>query len=326
MGTYLLSAAVAVVVFIVFLLMLPRRMSNEANRRKKEMLTQISQQAGQNALQQMVDVSLLKEEAIALPSSGVYGILSKLPGVASTFNLMLKAGLEHKSGAFLLGCAVVFIVLFSLFHSMQLGFMGFLLAFAVTFFVSRRYLRHRINKRSQQFLNLFPDAIDMIVRSVRSGHPLNTALRMIAENMEPPLSDEFKQVIDEVSYGRTLPEALMRMSKRVEEQDLNFFVVVLSVQQETGGSLAEVLANLSSVIRKRKQLRLKIHALTSEGRATSYILGGLPILEFCLLYWVSPGYLDPLFSSITGNIILGIAASLIVIAMWIVKMMINIDI
>jgi len=129
-----------------------------------------------------------------------------------------------------------------------------------------------------------------------------------------------------VSYGRTLPEALLRMSRRIDEQDLHFFVVVLSVQQETGGSLAEVLANLSSVIRKRKQLRQKIHALTSEGRTTSYILGGLPVMEFCILYWVSPGYLDPLFATLTGNIILGIAIGLIVSAMWVVRAMINIDI
>ena len=77
------------------------------------------------------------------------------------------------------------------------------------------YLRHKISKRRKQFLDLFPDAVDLIVRSVRSGHPINTAMRMITENMESPIRDEFKQVVDEVSYGRTLPEALRRMSERL---------------------------------------------------------------------------------------------------------------
>ena len=166
----------------------------------------------------------------------------------------------------------------------------------------------------------------MIVRSVRSGHPLNSAMRMIAENMDNPVKEEFKQVVDEVSYGRSLPEALNRLAQRIDEPDLNFFVVVLSVQQETGGSLAEVLSNLSSIIRKRRQLRLKIRALTSEGRATSYVLGGLPVVEFIALYFVTPAYLDPLFDTIQGNVILGVAAGLILIAMWIVRAMVNIDI
>ena len=104
---------------------------------------------------------------------------------------------------------------------------------------------------------MFPDVLDMIVRSVKSGFPLNTAIKLIAENMEPPVSTEFQQVSDEVALGRPLNHSLARLAERIPEQDIKFFVVVLNVQQETGGNLAEVIGNLSGIIRKRKHLRMK---------------------------------------------------------------------
>jgi tight adherence protein B len=323
MANILIPSVIAVVVFIVFLLLVPGRISNDAERRKRAVLGQASQDALQSNLERgSSDVSLLKD----LPP-GV-GIFSRFPGVQSTVDLLLKAGLWQKRSTFLLSSMLLFLVLcLSLRQLHPFGIpLGLPLAFVLSYWLPRWYLRRRIRKRNEQFLNLFPDTVDMIVRSVRSGHPLNTAMRMIAENMESPVKEEFRQVVDEVSYGRTLSEALSRMALRIDEQDLNFFVVVLSVQQETGSSLAEVLTNLSSIIRKRRQLRLKIRALTSEGRATSYVLGGLPVVEFIGLYLVTPAYLEPLFNTFQGNVMLGIAVGLIALAIWIVRAMVNIDI
>lgn len=324
MENILIPAAVAVIVFIVILLLMPERISSDAERRKRSVLGRASQDARGILDIQTADaapISLLKE----LPP-GV-GIFSRFPGVQSTVDLLLKAGLWQKRSTFLLSTMLVFVVvcilLKRLFH---LQTSALFIALLAAWWLPRKYLRRRIAKRNEQFLNLFPDTVDMIVRSVRSGHPLNTAMRMIAENMENPVREEFKQVIDEVSYGRTLPEALARLAARIDEQDLNFFVVVLSVQQETGGSLAEVLTNLSTIIRKRRQLRLRIRALTSEGRATSYVLGALPLVELAALHFVTPAYLDPMFDTTQGNIFLGIAMALIVGALWIVRVMCNIDI
>lgn len=320
MESKLIAAAVAVIVFVVFLLLMPERLSrSEADRRKRAVLGQASQDSLRNAvLQNDAPISLLKE----LPPG--LGLFSRFPGVQSTVDLLLKAGLWNKRSTFLLATMLVFLV--ACFALKKFGGLGIVIALGLAFLLPRKYLKRRIAKRNEQFLNLFPDTVDMIVRSVRSGHPLNTAMRMISENMENPVKEEFKQVIDEVSYGRSLPEALLRLSQRIDEPDLNFFVVVLSVQQETGGSLAEVLTNLSTIIRKRRQLRLKIRAMTSEGRATSYVLGGLPVVEFCALYYMTPAYLDPLFDTVQGNIFLGISVGLILSAMWIVRQMCNIDI
>jgi tight adherence protein B len=275
------------------------------------------------------NASIFKNEAQALPTTGITGALCSLPGVRSTHELLLKSGLGSSIGSFMMTAYIVFLVMIVGCYAIGIRaplllFFGPLLG---AFFLVRKHLKGRIRKRNEKFILLFPDAVDMIVRSVRSGHPLNTALRMISENMENPVREEFKQVVDEISYGRTLPEALQRLAQRVGEQDIHFFVVVLSVQQETGGSLAEVLTNLSTIIRKRRQLRLKIRALTSEGRATSYILGAIPFVEIGALSFITPGYLDILFTSgWLGYTIFGSAMFLIFSAILIVRRMANIDI
>jgi len=322
----LFPAVVAVIVFIGFLLILQQRIQSDENRRKKAMLGQLSDNI-RSHVRFDENVSVLKEQDF-VPVSGVAGIFFKLPGVRSTYELLLKAGLIRRASIYVLSSLLLFFIVAFILRKLILGGIpiGALAAVAVAYLLPRKFLTHKIAKRNQQFLNLFPDAVDMIVRSIRSGHPLNTAMLMIANNMEDPIRGEFKLVVDEVSYGRTLPEALGRMAQRIDEPDLHFFVVVLSVQQETGGSLAEVLTNLSGVIRKRRQLRLKIRSLTSEGRATSYILGALPVVEFSALYYMTPTYMAPLFDSLAGNVILAGAGALIVLAIWTVNIMVDIEI
>lgn len=329
MHVLLIPAAVAALVFLVFLLLLTRHISSQEGRRIKSLLNRVAEDRRSGAVLDPEEASLLKSDNTLLPNTGMLGFVSRIPGVQSSYDLLLKSGLGNKTGLFFLWTYVGFIVLIFVFFYLGTThpFWLCILPLTLTVFFARRYLKRRITKRNERFLLLFPDAVDMIVRSVRSGHPLNTAIRMISENMENPVREEFKQVVDEVSYGRTLPEALQRLATRIGEQDLQFFVVVLSVQQETGGSLAEVLTNLSTIIRKRRQLRLKIRALTSEGRATSYILGALPFIEFGALQYVTPNYLDTLFTSgMIGYVIFGSAVAMIFLAMWIVRRMADIEI
>lgn len=267
------------------------------------------------------NVSILKAET----DSGGRLLLS-MPGGKNIFQLVQKAGLEQSINGFLIGCSVLFFVLLIVLAKQINPILAFLLAALLTILLPRFYLKRKIKKRNEAFINMFPDAVDMIVRSVKSGHPLNTALRMIAENMDPPVRTEFQQLVDEIAFGRSTVDALVRMSHRVDEPDLHFFVVILSVQQETGGNLAEVLTNLSGIIRKRKQLRLKINALTSEGRATAYILGSLPFVVFGAIHLTTPDYLTPLFTESSGQMILAGALALVATAAFIVYNMIQIDI
>lgn len=268
------------------------------------------------------NVNILRQDA------GAGGrILMKIPFIGeSAYDLVIKAGKGDNINGFMLGCGILFVALLFLLLSITNGLAAFIGAVLLTILLPRFYLKRLIKKRNEAFINMFPDAVDMIVRSVRSGHPLNTALRMIAENMDAPVKTEFKQLVDEIAFGRSTTEALIRMSQRIDEPDLQFFVVILSVQQETGGNLAEVLSNLSGIIRKRKQLRLKIKAMTSEGRATAYILGALPVVVFGAIKVTSPDYLTPLFTEDAGHMVLAASIGLVALAAFIVYNMLQIDI
>jgi tight adherence protein B len=196
----------------------------------------------------------------------------------------------------------------------------------ITALVGVMLVQNLVKRNRRKFLDAFPEALDSIVRSVRAGYPLNSAIRLIGDDLPAPVGPEFKRVADETAYGWTLYEALARMAERVDEPDVRFFSVVLTVQQESGGNLSEVLSNLSNVIRKRKQLRLKIRALTAEGRATSWILGTLPVFAFVVIIFSVPEHVQPLFDSLTGNLILGAAFGMVIMGMTVVHRIINMEV
>lgn len=318
----IIALVVFFIIFAVLMVVLPKFFGSEEGEHTKHALRKIMEET--QAIQQENGMDDVFRSDLA--DSGALRAMTNMPGGFSLVSSILKAGLGQKASSFLLvmvGLLFLFVLVAS---NMNMGIVGYLIAILMAYFIPLRYLEKRIKKRNDQFINMFPDVLDMIVRSVRSGFPLNTAIQMVAENMEPPVSTEFKQVADEIALGRTLDEALSRMAERIDEPDINFFVVVLNVQQETGGNLAEVIGNLSQIIRKRKQLRLKIKAMTSEGRATGWILGALPVVLFAVIHFMSPHHLEPLFVTETGNMLLFTALGLLGLTFWIVRQMLDIDI
>ncbi len=311
------------IVFAALGLMVPYLLPDRGEKRTKSIIEQIALGADDEddpLMDQNDAAAHFKEEA-----TGLTRFLLEIPGAAKLYSRLLKAGHAHRIQSviwLLIGLFVaIFVILF-----IPLGFFAAIPAAIGAYLIPRWWFGREITKRNKEFIKLFPEAIDMIVRSVKSGHPLNTALRMIADNMEDPIRTEFRQLVNEIAYGRPLVEALRRLGKRVDEQDVHFFVVVLAVQQETGGNLAEILKNLSNVIRGRKRLQQKIQAMTSEGRATLAILGSLPILVYLAIQFTSPEYMLPLYNTLPGNVILGGAITLIVIAVVVIHKMIEIDI
>lgn len=148
----------------------------------------------------------------------------------------------------------------------------------------------RVRKRIQE---QFPVALDVFVRGLRAGHPIAAALDLLTVEMPDPMGSQFGMAVDEVTYGAELRDALADMAERWDSDDMRMFVVSLSVQSETGGNLAEILENLSKVIRERQSMMLKVRALSSEGRMTATMLTGLPLLAFTVLFLFNPGfYLD----------------------------------
>jgi tight adherence protein B len=182
-------------------------------------------------------------------------------------------------------------------------FLGFsapaaiLVLLAVSFVLPLLILRRAGNKRILKFARQLPDALDMIVRSLRAGHPASVAIGLVGREMSDPLGTEFGIVADEITFGLSIEQAVRKLSERVGFEGLHLLSVSLSIQSKTGGNLTEILANLSSVLRERQKLRLKIRALSAEGRASAWIISLFPIVMFLILMLVAPSY----YGQIWGN-------------------------
>ncbi|MER9326519.1 type II secretion system F family protein [Mesorhizobium sp. M0488] len=158
-------------------------------------------------------------------------------------------------------------------------------------------LRRARNKRIRKFAKQLPDALDMIVRSLRAGHPASVAIGLVAREMPDPLGTEFGIVADEITFGLSIEQAVRKLSQRVGFEGLQLLSVSLSIQAKTGGNLTEILANLSSVLRERQKLRMKIRALSAEGRVSAWIISLFPVAMFLILQLIAPAY----YGAVWGN-------------------------
>ncbi|WP_299191431.1 type II secretion system F family protein [uncultured Erythrobacter sp.] len=152
-----------------------------------------------------------------------------------------------------------------------------------------------INKRTNDFNAKFPDAIELLVRGLRSGLPVTETLGVVAQEVDGPVGVEFKGIVERIKIGKTMEDSLQETADRLGIPEFNFFCITLAIQRETGGNLAETLSNLADVLRKRSQMKLKIRAMSSESKASAYIVGSLPFIVFGLIYWINPNYIGGFF-------------------------------
>jgi tight adherence protein B len=181
-------------------------------------------------------------------------------------------------------------------------------------------------RRVGQFGGQFPDAIDIIVRGIRSGLPLAECIGIISSEMSDPIGAEFRSIVEAQKLGMSLQSAVARAVIRMPIADLRYFSIVIAIQQQTGGNLAETLAKLSDVLRGRKRMRDKIAAYASEARASALIIGSLPIVVILALAALAPHYIGLLFSTDLGNVLLAVGAITEVSGVWVMRKMINFDI
>lgn len=191
-----------------------------------------------------------------------------------------------------------------------------LLAALAFFLVPRQFLVREQRRAERQFMELFPNAIDMIIRMLRAGLPIVSAVRSVGAESPPPFSTVFAQVAGQVDIGVPFEKALDAVSGRIGLQDFRFFSVAVTLQYATGGNLAATLENLSDVIRRRRAVRLKGIAATAEVRVSAYVLGGMPIFGIAALLVLNPDYVAPLLYDPRGKYILGAAIGLLVIAIF----------
>ncbi|WP_310618707.1 type II secretion system F family protein [Flexibacterium corallicola] len=190
----------------------------------------------------------------------------------------------------------------------------------------RLFVARARKRRFAAFLEEFPNAIDIIVRGVKSGLPLTDCLKVISKEAKEPVASEFARIVETQNVGVALGEAVMGMNERVPLPDIGFFAIVISIQSKSGGGLSEALGNLSKVLRDRKAMKGKVKAVSSEAKSSAAIIGCLPVIVAGLVYLVSPEYILLLFNDIRGNIMLVIGAVWMLIGVVVMSKMINFDI
>jgi tight adherence protein B len=183
-----------------------------------------------------------------------------------------------------------------------------------------------ISRRIKRFLSDFPESIDLINRGLRSGLPVPESIRIVGQEFDGPVGAEFSLISDRIRFGQTLEEALWDAAKRIDLPDFKFFVVSLSVQRETGGNLAETLENLSNILRQRRQMKLKIKAMSSEARASAIILGSLPFLMLAIMFVLNSEYAMTLFTDPRGLIMVGFGVACLTLGVGIMWKMVRFEI
>jgi tight adherence protein B len=196
-------------------------------------------------------------------------------------------------------------------------------AFVVGLGLPRWLLGYTIRRRKKAFTKEFANAIDIIVRGVKSGLPLNECLKIISNEAPEPVGPEFRQIVEGLKVGVTLEDGLKKMYERMPIAETNFFQIVLTIQQKTGGNLSEALGNLSAVLRDRKRLQGKIQALSSEAKASAGIIGALPVVVMGLVYATTPDYIALLFTERFGNFLLLCCGTWMSVGIFVMKKMIS---
>ncbi|MDV3251907.1 type II secretion system F family protein [Devosia sp. BK] len=241
-------------------------------------------------------------------------------------DMIFQAGMTITPAAFIRNSVIFGVVLFLILLITQVPYY-----FAAIFAVAGGYLLPRIyvmRKRKQyqnKFLDELPNAVEAIVRGVKTGLPLNDSMRVVAKDTKEPVKSEFQRVLDQQAFGFSMTEAVQVLLQRVPLPEVNFFVVVISVQQQAGGNLSEALGNLARVLRNRKKMKQKVAAMSSEAKASAGIIGSLPIVVAIMVSVVSPQYLSPLITTPLGQIWLGAAAIMMCLGVFVMNRMVQFE-
>ncbi len=198
--------------------------------------------------------------------------------------------------------------------------------FVAAFGLPRWFVGFLVGRRQKKFLEEFPNSLDVMTRSIRSGLPLNDAIRMIASDGQEPVKTEFRRIVESQQLGLSVPDSVARMHQTMPLNEVSFFAIVIAIQGQAGGNLSEALSNLSRVLRDRKKMKAKVNALSMEAKASAAIIGALPFIVALLVYLTSPGYIMILFTDSRGHLILGVSAVWMSIGLLVMRNMINFEI
>jgi tight adherence protein B len=271
------------------------------------------------------ELALLRDELLSeIPALDT--LLKRSARVSSLQKMLSQADMKIRAGNFLMICAVCALVVGAivlLFTKEPLfAWVGMLMGF----FLPYSYVSFKKGKRFQKFEELFPQAIDTLARAVRAGHAFTTALELIANEVAEPIAGEFRKLFEEQKFGLPVRDALVNLTERVPLVDVKFFVTAVMLQRETGGNLAEILDNLSYVIRERFKIQRQVRVYTAQGRLTMLLLMGLPPLIVVTMQVMNPNFIRPLFDDPLGHSLIVVGITLQTIGYFVIRKVIQIQV
>jgi tight adherence protein B len=271
------------------------------------------------------ELALVRDEMLSeIPV--VDTLLRRSEQIANLQTLLSQADLDMRAGNFLFLCAVT---------AGALGVAG-LMATGSGFFAGvaavigglmpYSFASYRRNRRFRTFEELFPEAIDTLARAVRAGHAFTTALELIASEVNEPVASEFRKLYEEQKFGMPVRDALLNLTQRVPVVDVKFFVTAVMLQRETGGNLAEILDNLSYVIRERFKIMRQVRVYTAQGRLTMMLLMGLPPIIVVTMLLMNPSFIRPLFDDPIGHVLVVTGITLQTVGYFVIRRIIQIQV
>ncbi|MGK2908575.1 MAG: type II secretion system F family protein [Sphingobium sp.] len=224
-------------------------------------------------------------------------LVSLIPDPEKLTKRIRMTGKKWTLGQYMTACAGIFLVLtLVMLLRGNAPLTSILVSLAAGLGLPHKYVSRLISKRIDKFTKHFPDALDLLVRGLRSGLPISETLNIVASEIPGPVGEEFKLISERMKIGQTMDQALQETADRLGTAEFQFFVITLAIQRETGGNLAETLSNLSTVLRQRAQMKLKIRAMSSESKASAYIIGSLPFIVFGMISYINYKYMAPFFN------------------------------
>ncbi|HEX6821750.1 MAG TPA: type II secretion system F family protein [Candidatus Sulfotelmatobacter sp.] len=271
------------------------------------------------------ELALLRDEQLSdIPV--LDSILRRSSRVSELQSMLAQGGLNLRAGNFIGICGlsgvVVGLVAYVLSSRAEVGWVAVLIGAILPY----AYASIRRNQRFEKFEELFPEAIDTLARAVRAGHAFTTALEMITGEISEPIAGEFRQLYEEQKFGMPVRDALMNLTERVPLVDVKFFVTAVMLQRETGGNLAEILDNLSYVIRERFKIQRQVRVYTAQGRLTMALLMGMPPIIVAVMLVLNPGFIRPLFADPIGHALVVGGITLQTVGYFVIRKIIRIQV
>ena len=224
-------------------------------------------------------------------------LVSLIPHPDNLAKRIRMTGRKWTLSQYMTACAVTFLLIAAFLMLRGFPFLfAMMIGLAAGLGLPHWWIGRLINKRINQFNAKFPDALELLTRGLRSGLPIAETLGVVSNEIPGPVGEEFKLITERIKIGRTMEQALQETADRLGTPEFQFFVITLAIQRETGGNLAETLSNLATVLRQRAQMKLKIRAMSSESKASAYIIGALPFLVFGMICYINFNYMKPFFT------------------------------